>query len=78
MFELRKVSLRHFPPCGILVPARDPAALAEALLRFIADRRLTKEISEKALNRAKSFSSDRFCGDILGLSRQFYHYKGNV
>lgn len=64
------------PACGILVPSRDPSALAEAILGFIKDLRLTMDISERALKRAEFFSSKRFCADILQLSRQLFLAKG--
>ena len=64
------------PLCGILVPPRDPAALAEALIRLIKNRQLANEISVMGLKRAELFSADRFCEEMLQLTCKLYHIKG--
>jgi glycosyltransferase involved in cell wall biosynthesis len=69
--------LLGLPSCGILVPPSDPPALAEAVLRFIKDPGLTRETSERGLNRARFFSADRFCADMLRLSREIFERKRN-
>jgi glycosyltransferase involved in cell wall biosynthesis len=55
--------------CGLLVPPRDPSALAAALILLLQDPKLYKKITQNALKRADFFSSDRFCADILKLAR---------
>ena len=64
------------PLCGILVPPRDPAALAEGLIRLIKNHPLANKISIMGLKRAELFSSDRFCEEILQLACKLYHIKG--
>lgn len=63
------------PPCGLLVSPRDPRALADALLMLMEDQQLYTTISQRALERAKLFSGDRFCVDILQLARSLLQKK---
>lgn len=39
--------------CGILVPEEDPAALAEALVRVLRDRRLAEDVGRRARRRVR-------------------------
>lgn len=64
------------PLCGILVPPRDPAALAEGLIRLIKNHPLANKISIMGLKRAELFSSDRFCEEILQLTCKLYNSQG--
>jgi glycosyltransferase involved in cell wall biosynthesis len=66
------------PPCGILVSPQDPRALADALLMLTEDKQLYTTISQRALERAKFFSGDRFCGDILQLTRNLLQKKART
>lgn len=43
---------------AILVPANDPNALADALIRVLTDRRLAEDLREKSLERVKRFDWD--------------------
>lgn len=45
---------------GLIVPARDPAALADALLSLARDRPLLAEMSEQALLKSRQFSLDNY------------------
>lgn len=63
------------PPCGLLVPPRNPRALADALLMLMEDQQLYTTISQRALERAKLFSGDRFSKDILQLARSLLKKK---
>jgi glycosyltransferase involved in cell wall biosynthesis len=40
------------PDCGILVPPKDPAALKDAILRLLADKKLRKKMGENGRKRA--------------------------
>jgi glycosyltransferase involved in cell wall biosynthesis len=63
------------PLCGILVPPRDPAALADALIRLINNHQLTNKLSIMGLKRAELFSSDRFCEEMLQLTCNLHDNK---
>ncbi len=55
---------------GLLVPARDAAALAQALRRVIEDKALRRELAAAGQRIAVSeFSAARFHGDILAIYR---------
>ncbi|MDZ4383033.1 MAG: glycosyltransferase family 4 protein, partial [Thermodesulfovibrionia bacterium] len=40
------------PDCGILVPPKDPAALSEAIMKLLGDRKLRLEMGKKGRRRA--------------------------
>jgi glycosyltransferase involved in cell wall biosynthesis len=44
--------------CGVLVPPRNPHALAAAMLRLDRDRRLITALGQRALQRSRQFSWD--------------------
>ncbi len=52
---------------GITVDPADPKALAEAMNRLLKDDGLRKEMGEKALEYAKSYSYDRFIPKYEGI-----------
>ena len=52
---------------GILVPPRDPPALAQALLTLLTDVRLRLRLAEGARRRAALFSLNRRSQDLLAL-----------
>lgn len=55
---------------GLLVPSRDPAALAEALRRLIADSSLRERLGMRGRQRAETeFASSLVCGATLALYR---------
>jgi glycosyltransferase involved in cell wall biosynthesis len=58
------------PPCGVLVPSRDPAALAQALIALLHDRTRAQQIVGAAARRVHYFSADRFCRDMLLLAQR--------
>lgn len=58
------------PPCGVLVPPRDPAALARALAALLIDPARSQQMGAAAVQRVKYFSSDRFCRDMLFLTQR--------
>ena len=45
---------------GLLVPPRDPEALARAILRVLGDERLSKRLSEEALASSHRFDIQVF------------------
>ena len=49
---------------GLVVPARDSAALATALERVISDAALRQRLAAGALHRAQEFTADRMMADI--------------
>lgn len=50
---------------GFIVPARDPAALAEALLRFVRDRRLVAGMRADCRARARQFGPETYQRRLL-------------
>ena len=40
------------PDCGILVPPKDPAAMKDAIIRLLADKKLRQEMGENGRKRA--------------------------
>jgi len=55
---------------GLLVPPRDPAALAAALLRVLGDEALRKRLGCAGRERAlRLFNSDQICGQLVGAYR---------
>ena len=50
---------------GLLVPPRDPAALAEALLRLLQDRELRARLREAGRRHARQFSWERVADRFL-------------
>lgn len=50
---------------GIIVPERDPEALAEAVLSIIVDRGRRAAMSYAARERAQMFTWDRFARDVI-------------
>ena len=44
---------------GILVPARDPQKMADAILRVLEDAELRRSLEEEAKKRSESFSMDK-------------------
>lgn len=57
------------PPCGVLVPPKDPSALANALIALLTDRTRAQQLRTAAAQRVHYFSADRFCHDMLRLTR---------
>lgn len=57
------------PPCGILVPPRNPAALAHEMVALLNDRARSRELASAAAQRVRYFSADRFCRDMLMLAQ---------
>ncbi len=53
-----------------LVPARDPAALASALLRLLADPELRSGLSARGREQAQRFTWPAAAADLLGLYRK--------
>ncbi|MFO0611900.1 MAG: glycosyltransferase [Polyangiaceae bacterium] len=58
---------------GLLVPVRDPAALARAVVRVLTDRELAARLRENGLSRAEAFRAGRIADayadafdDVLG------------
>jgi glycosyltransferase involved in cell wall biosynthesis len=49
---------------GLIVPPRDPAALAQAIVRFCHDRTLAPQMGERAIEKSKQFSLAAY-GDAL-------------
>jgi glycosyltransferase involved in cell wall biosynthesis len=49
---------------GLVVPARDPSVLAQALERVLSDTALRQRLAAGALCRAKAFTADRMMSDI--------------
>jgi glycosyltransferase involved in cell wall biosynthesis len=56
--------------CGLLVPPRNPDSLANAVIRCIQDNKLVEEMTKNGQTRSNFFTAERFCDDILQLSRQ--------
>ena len=54
------------PECGLLVPARNPSALAEAYLKILADEGLRREMGQAARRRAV---------DHFSVARMFSEYE---
>jgi len=55
---------------GILVPPTDHEQLAEAIIRVVEDRALSKRLSEAGLERAKQFTWERAARQTLGVYRR--------
>lgn len=52
---------------GLLVPPDDSRALANALLRLIRDRKLAKELGEKAFENSKNFTGQQITRKLEGI-----------
>jgi glycosyltransferase involved in cell wall biosynthesis len=63
------------PPCGLLVPPRNPEALGSALIRILEQRELAYALTDRARTRVVFFSADRFCSDMLQLVRKQFQNK---
>ncbi|MGL6234717.1 MAG: glycosyltransferase [Segniliparus sp.] len=55
---------------GVLVPPRDPRALAEAIDRLVADAGLRASLAGSGAARARDFSLETVAGSAAGLLRQ--------
>ena len=61
--------------CGVLVPARDPAALAEALLRVLRSPELRRRLGERGRERAvEAYSRDAMA---VAYEERYYAALGN-
>lgn len=56
---------------GRLVPANDPAALAEAMLSYLSDPSLAARFGSAARQRALTFTPDRFAQRVLDVLESF-------
>lgn len=63
--------------CGLLVPPREPGQLAAAIIRVVQEPGLARAMSKNARVRARLFTAERFCSDMLGLARQIRANKGD-
>ncbi len=54
---------------GILVPPRNPGALAGAVRRILCDPDLRKQVVAQAARRVESFSADRMAAEVLTVYR---------
>lgn len=54
---------------GLLVPPKDPKAIASAIIRLLADEPLRKKLGENAAKKAKEFSWDNIVDRIVN----YYH-----
>jgi Glycosyltransferase len=54
---------------GILVPPRNPGALAGAVRRILCDPDLRKQVVAQASRRVESFSADRMAAEVLTVYR---------
>lgn len=62
---------------GILVPPRNPSALADAILQFYKDRNKLREMGEKGYERAKKFFSvESMIDNTISLYNQLLKEKG--
>jgi glycosyltransferase involved in cell wall biosynthesis len=66
------------PPCGILVPPGDPAALAQGLLTLLRNPEMAMAAGAAGSRRGLYFSADRFAGEILQLCRLIVREKAQV
>jgi glycosyltransferase involved in cell wall biosynthesis len=55
---------------ALLVPARDPDALAAALQRLVSDAALRRAMGARARERALSFSRERVLEQLAGIWRE--------
>jgi glycosyltransferase involved in cell wall biosynthesis len=51
---------------GLIVPERDPEALAAAIERIVEDRPLRARLAAAARERAREFTVDRFAERLVG------------
>ena len=59
---------------GLLVPARDPASLAEAIIELLQDRTLREHCGNAAQDRARErFSADRMIDETVEVYRRVAH-----
>ncbi|MGA2499310.1 MAG: glycosyltransferase family 4 protein [Tepidisphaeraceae bacterium] len=49
---------------GYIIPIRDPAALAEAILKFHQDRALLQSMADNAIHKSRQFTLDRYARTI--------------
>lgn len=62
---------------GMLVPARDPSAIAGAVCGLLADRKKTQRLSENAKKQLTDFSADNMVRKIESLYERLLKEKGN-
>ena len=55
---------------GILIPARDPKALSEAILELLSNSSLRKKIAAQGIRRAQNFSVDKSVREYQNLFEQ--------
>lgn len=58
---------------GFVVPARDPKALAAALMTFVRDRGLAARLSPACVARAAAFSIDRYAAQLADILERRAH-----
>lgn len=60
------------PDCGILVPPKDPHALASGIKNVILNKEMAKKMGEKARENSKKYRIERLLSDIESLYLTLY------
>lgn len=61
---------------GFVVPPRDPQALADAIMRFVHNPRLTEEMTLACLETVKAFSTDIYTDRLFEIIRKHMGSRG--
>ncbi|MEL6757092.1 MAG: glycosyltransferase family 4 protein [Pseudomonadota bacterium] len=61
---------------GIIVPERDPEALANAVRSIVEDRDKREAMSKEARRRAQTFTWENFISNVVGLAKEIQEPEG--
>jgi glycosyltransferase involved in cell wall biosynthesis len=62
---------------GILIPPKDPQAMAEAIIMILSDKKLASGIAQKGFDRVKDhFSSEKMASKYLSIYKELIEGTG--